>query len=68
MVLPFLNRLKKILEVTEGEDDPVYIAKFKRDLGLDLERSCDENLNEELLRKASFFDKRYFSLKFLTDY
>ena len=65
VVLPFLNRLKKVLEVTE--DDPVYIAKFKRELGSDLERRCDENLNEELLRKASFFDKRYFSLKFLTE-
>ena len=64
VVLPFLNKLKRVLEVTE--DDPVYIAKFKRDLGLDLER-CDANLNEELLRKASFFDKRYFSLKFLSE-
>ena len=65
VVLPFLNKLKRVLEVTE--DDPVYIAKFKRDLGLDLERRCDANLNEELLRKASFFDKRYFSLKFLSE-
>ena len=65
VVLPFLNKLKRVLEVTE--DDPVYIAKFKRDLGLDLERRCDANLNEELLRKASFFDKRYWSLKFLSE-
>ena len=32
-----------------------------------MERRCDANLNEELLRKASFFDKRYFSLKFLSE-
>ena len=45
----------------------MYIAKFKRELGADLERRCDVNLNQEVLRKASFFDKRYSNLKFLTE-
>ena len=50
-----------------AEDDLAYIAKFKRELGADLERRCDANLNQEVLRKASFFDKRYSNLKFLTE-
>ena len=62
-VLPFLHRLYKILE--EDETDPVYMSNFKTYLREDLAGRCDNNLNKEVLTKASFFDKRFAMLKFL---
>lgn len=65
VVLPFLKKIMKDLE--PSEDEPLNIAKFKRDLAADLERRCEDNLDKHLLSKASFFDKRFFQLKFLTE-
>ena len=62
-VLPFLHRLYQILE--EDETDPMYMSTFKAFLKKDLTERCDNNLNKEVLSKASFFDKRFAMLKFL---
>merc|ERR1719222_1303111 len=65
VVLPFLKKMKKELEPLE--DEPLNIVKFKRDLAADLEERCEENLDKNLLSKASFFDKRFSQLKFLAE-
>ena len=65
VVLPFLKQMLKMLE--PDEDEPVFIAKFKRELAADLEDRCEDNLDVNLLGKASFFDKRFAQLKFLTE-
>ena len=59
-VLPFLKKMEKDLEYKE--DDPVFISKFKTELWSDLEKRCLENLNQRLLAKAAFFDKRFSNL------
>ena len=64
-VLPFLKKMEKDLEYKE--DDPVFISKFKTELWSDLEKRCLENLNQRLLAKAAFFDKRFSNLKFLEE-
>ena len=64
-VLPFLKKMEKDLE--HKEDDPVFISKFKSELWSDLEKRCLENLNQRLLAKAAFFDKRFSNLKFLEE-
>lgn len=65
VVLPFLKQMLKVLE--PEDDEPVYIAKFKRELAADLETRCEDNLDVNLLGKASYFDKRFAQLKFLTE-
>ena len=61
--LPFLVKFQKLLVF--DEEDPLYLSKFKEILREDLKERCDINLNKRLLAKASFFDKRFASLKFL---
>ena len=61
-VLPFLNKFLKLLE--DDETDSLYISSFKRSLKTELESRCEVNLNKKVLAKASFFDKRFFQLKF----
>ena len=65
VVLPFLQKMKKDLEPLE--DEPLNIVRFKRDLAADLEERCEQNLDKNLLSKASFFDKRFSQLKFLAE-
>ena len=49
----------------EDEDDPVYMARFKKDLKDDLHERLESNLNKKVLAKASYFDKRFANLKFI---
>ena len=65
VVLPFLKQMLKTFE--PDEDEPLFIAKFKRELAADLKTRCESNLDVNLLGKASFFDKRFAQLKFLTE-
>ena len=63
VVLPFL---KKFLVFLDGdEDDVMYVRNFKDKLQKEMIKRCKENLNFELLAKASFCDIRYSHLKFL---
>ena len=64
VVLPFLVQFKKILEVNDA--DPVFVAKFKKVLSSELIERCKQNLNFPLLAKASFFDKRFSKMGFLS--
>ena len=64
-VLPFLHKFNKFLEI--DEEEPLYISAFKTDLKDDIRMRCDANLNKYVLAKASFFDKRFFHLKFLQE-
>ena len=56
-VLPFEKKFYKLLE--SDEDDPIYLARFKRDFMIEMKTRCDANLNRKVLAKASFFDKRF---------
>ena len=56
-VLPFEKNFYKLLE--SDEDDPIYLARFKRDFMNEMKTRCDANLNRKVLAKASFFDKRF---------
>ena len=56
-VLPFESKFYKVLDA--DDDDPYYLAKFKKDLIKEMNKRCDDNLNRNVLAKASFFDKRY---------
>ena len=63
LVLPFL---KKFLVFLEGdEDDVIYVREFKLKMKEEMVRRCKENLNVEVLAKASFCDIRYNQLKFM---
>ena len=61
VVLPFLSKFHKLLET--DEEDPLYLSKFKETMSTDLKERCEKNLNFNFLAKATFFDKRFFSLK-----
>ena len=63
-VLPFLVQFSKVLE--DNDEDPVYVSKFKQVLSSELTERCKKNLNFSLLAKASFFDKRFSKLGFLS--
>ena len=65
VVLPVLNKLNKRL--APDENDPIYIAKLKKDIKDDMAERCNLNLNKKVLSKSSFFDKRFDKLKFLED-
>ena len=41
------------------------MCSFKTDLKGEMETRCDANLHKNVLAKASFFDKRFYNLKFL---
>ena len=63
-VLPFEKKFYQLLE--SDEDDPIYLARFKRDFMKEMKTRCDTNLNRDVLAKASFFDKRFEKIeKFL---
>ena len=63
VVLPYIKNFKKVLQ--PNENDPTFLNRFKRDLEDELNTRCSENLNNLLLAKASFFDKRVANLSFL---
>ena len=64
-VLPFLVQFSKVLE--DNDEDPVYVSKFKQMLSSELTDRCKKNLNFSMLAKASFFDKRFSKLGFLSN-
>jgi hypothetical protein len=61
VVLPVVKSFKKLLE--PDEDDVSYIAKIKRIMCDDFKARIAENLNFELLIKASALDPRFSRLK-----
>merc|ERR1711915_774629 len=63
-VLLFLVQFSKVLE--DNDEDPVYVSKFKQVLSSELTERCKKNLYFSLLAKASFFDKRFNKLGFLS--
>ena len=61
IVLPYM---KKIVSLTKVEDtDPVFIADFKNFIIKDFLQRCRDNLNFGLLKKATFLDPRFKSMK-----
>lgn len=61
IVLPYM---KKIVYLSRVEDtDPNFIVELKRFIIRDFLRRCKENINFDLLKKATFLDPRYKSLK-----
>ena len=53
VVLPVLNKLNKRL--APDENDPIYIAKLKKDIKDDMAERCNLNLNKKVLSKSNFF-------------
>ena len=61
IVLPYM---KKIVYLVKVEDtDPKFIVDLKSFITRDFLQRCRENLNFDLLKKATFLDPRYKSMK-----
>ena len=64
-VLPFLFVFNRLLD--PDDNDRGYIRDVKIELRNYLSAATKKNLNFDILSRASFLDKRYSTLKFLTD-
>ena len=63
IVLPYM---KKIVFLTRVEEtDPKFIGDLKSFINKDFLQRCQANLNFDLLKKATFLDARFKSLKSL---
>ena len=64
LVLPFLISFNTSLEA--DENDSQYVGAFKQTLKDDLMRRCATHLNLKMLIRASYFDKRFSNLEFVS--
>ena len=65
IVFPVVASMKKLLKA--DSDDPVYIAKMKEIILEDFKPRLIENLNFELLLKATALDPRFKLMKMVED-
>ena len=63
IVLPYLKKVVSLVRIEET--DPKFIVEFKSFIIKDFLQRCRDNLNFDLLKKATFLDARFKSLKSL---
>lgn len=61
IVLPYMKKVVYLIRVEET--DPKFIVDFKNFIIRDFLQRCRENLNFDLLKKATFLDPRFKSMK-----
>ena len=61
IVLPYMKKVVSLLTVEDT--DPQFIVELKSFIRKDFLQRCRENLNFDILRKATLFDPRYKSMK-----